>query len=646
MTKKSKTLLNPSDFCTSIEDMKFDKNTILGLLFMLLLAFGFSWYSANEAAKEQEQTQENANSNAAPEQQATQSQPTPQPNDNVVTEPSGLNTDRYASLAASASKSRFELVTLKNDKVSVQISTKGGHLHRATLNEFTKYGSDKHIELWDTTNTMMNLNWKNGKGETVQSSELYFEPNATQVDATSQKGEIRLKAKGISEGQYMEWVYTLEPNSYQVQCQLNIVGLENEVFNSPLELDWKLLGHTNEKGLQTERSKSSIFFHTPGEDRDYLSETGNDSETLEVPLHWVDLKQNYFSVALISDNGFDKGAKLDVYVLQDSTSNKLYYAKLPLTTPKSNNAQLNFSYYLGPNSYDALSATNIEEFTNIIDYGWWIIGYVNKYAIRPLFEFLAEHIGTFSYGLIIFIVTLLIKMLLFPITWKNFLSGAKMRVLKPEIDEINKKYEGKEAVEKQQATMALYRQTGVNPFAGCIPVLLQMPILYAMFRFFPAEITLRGKSFLWADDLAAYDSILDLSFNIPMYGSHVSGFTLLMAASTFLYSKMSMGSQPTMTQPGMPNMAVMMNIFSFMMIFFFNSMPAGLTMYYFTANMISIGQMWAIKKYFIDENAIRAKIEENKKKPKKKGGLASRIEEMQKAQQAKLDAQKSKLKKK
>jgi len=646
VTKKSKTLCNTSDFCTSIEIMKFDKNTIVGLLLMLLLAFGFSWYSANQAAKEQAQTNQTESNSVAPQQPTPTAQVESRTKATDTVQVIGLNSERYASLSQAAAEQRFELATLKNNQISIQISTKGGHLHRAFLNEFKRYASDKTIELWDTTNTMMNLNWKNSKGETVQSSELYFEPSTTHVDATSQKGELRMRAKGLQDGQYMEWVYTLEPNSYQVQCQLNIVGLENEVFNAPLELDWKLLGHTNEKGLQTERSKSSIFFRTPGEDRDYLSETGNDSETLDLPLHWIDLKQNYFSVALVSENGFDKGAKLDIYVLQDSTSNKLYYAKLPLILNKSNNAQLNFSYYLGPNSYDALSATNIEEFTNIIDYGWWIIGYVNKYAIRPIFEFLAEHIGTFSYGLIIFIVTLLIKMLLFPITWKNFLSGAKMRVLKPEIDEINKKYEGKDAVEKQQATMALYRQTGVNPFAGCIPVLLQMPILYAMFRFFPAEITLRGKSFLWADDLAAYDSILDLSFNIPLYGSHVSGFTLLMAASTFLYSKMSMGSQPTMTQPGMPNMAVMMNIFSFMMIFFFNSMPAGLTMYYFTANMISIGQMWAIKKYFIDENAIRAKIEENKKKPKKKGGLASRIEEMQKAQQAKLDAQKSKLKKK
>jgi YidC/Oxa1 family membrane protein insertase len=238
-------------------------------------------------------------------------------------------------------------------------------------------------------------------------------------------------------------------------------------------------------------------------------------------------------------------------------------------------------------------------------------------------------------------------MVLFPITWKNFLSSAKMRVLKPEIDEINKKYEKAEnPVEKQQAIMALYRQTGVNPFAGCIPVLLQMPILYAMFRFFPAEIVLRGQSFLWADDLAAYDSIFSWTQNIPVlssiYGNHISGFTLLMAASTFVYTKMSMSAQPTVQQPGMPNMKVMMNLFTVMMLFFFNNMPSGLSMYYFTANMISIGQMFVIKNYIIDEGAIRAKIEENKKKPKKKSSFAERLEQIQKDQQKKLSDKKGK----
>jgi len=242
-----------------------------------------------------------------------------------------------------------------------------------------------------------------------------------------------------------------------------------------------------------------------------------------------------------------------------------------------------------------------------------------------------------NYGIVILIVTILIKLLLFPVTWKNYLSSAKMRVLKPEIDEINKKFEGKAAaMEKQQAVMALYRQTGVNPMAGCIPVLLQMPILYAMFRFFPASIELRQEGFLWADDLGAYDVLFYLPFDIPFYGMHVSGFTVLMAISTFIYTRMSTSQMPDTTQPGMPNMKLIMNIFPFMMLFFFNSMPAGLSFYYFAANVISIGQMWFIKEYIIDETKIREKIENNKKKPKKQSSFQTRLADMQKSQQEKM----------
>jgi YidC/Oxa1 family membrane protein insertase len=359
-------------------------------------------------------------------------------------------------------------------------------------------------------------------------------------------------------------------------------------------------------------------------------------------------KQDYFTAAVINDQNFKANAELAISVMKDSVSTKRYFANLALpVSGESSNTTLRF--FFGPNDYKVLDALEVSEFDRIIDYGWSIIGIINKYVVRPLFWLFSSWIG--SFGLIILLVTIVIKTVLFPVTWKNFLSSAKMRVLKPEIDEINKKYENKPeaAMEKQQAIMGLYRQTGVNPFAGCIPVLLQMPILYAMFRYFPAEIVLRGKSFLWADDLAAYDSIVSWSQNIPIlssiYGNHVSGFTLLMAASTFIYTKMSMSSQPAMTQPGMPNMKVMMNLFTVMMLFFFNNMPSGLSFYYFTANMISIGQMYVIKNYIIDENAIRAKIDENKKKPKKKSSFAERLEQIQKDQQKKLSDKKKQIKK-
>jgi YidC/Oxa1 family membrane protein insertase len=626
--------------------MKFDKNTVIGLSLMLLIAVGFSWYSAKTKAEAA------ANAPQQTEQTAQQSS-TPSPENTAVVATTDtaaqaqvavLNTARYGSLDAAAMPAKETYTVLSNNKIKVKISSKGGLLHSAELLEadYKKYNSDQQVQLWDTAQSKMDIAWKNGSGAVLLSSELNFVASTSNANATDGTATVVLTAIGSNNAQ-LQWTYSLEPNSYNVKCSFEAKGLENEMFGSPLVFRWLLNGLAQEKGIQAERSKSSIFYREMEEDRNYLSEGAGDQKRIEKELNWIAMKQDYFTAAIISAEGFDKNADLNVMVPADSQHTKSYYAELPLKTKASSNAKAEFQFYLGPNEYKALEASGAEEFTNIIDYGWWIIGYVNKYVVRPLFWFLSDYI--LSFGLIILIVTIIIKMVLFPITWKNFLSGAKMRVLKPEIDEINKKFEGKDPMEKQQATMALYRQTGVNPFAGCIPVLLQMPILYAMFRFFPAEIVLRGKSFLWAEDLAAYDSILNLPFNIPFYGAHVSGFTLLMAASTFVYSKMSMGSQPTMSQPGMPNMKVMMNIFSFMMIFFFNSMPSGLSLYYFTANVISIGQMWAIKKYFVNEDSIREKIEANKKKPKKKGGFAARIEEMQKAQQAKLDANKKKLRK-
>ena len=340
---------------------------------------------------------------------------------------------------------------------------------------------------------------------------------------------------------------------------------------------------------------------------------------------------------VINDQGFQTGSVFENHPPEeknDTTVNMFYSAHMPLKTTSFSNANIPLRFYFGPNEFNSLKALQAEESTRIIDYGPWIIGWVNRHIVRPMFFFFSKYIG--NAGIVILLLTLVIKMALFPVTWKNYLSSAKMRVLKPQIDEINKKFEGKDkAMEKQQATMALYRQTGVNPFAGCIPMLFQMPILYAMFRFFPASIELRGKSFLWAEDLSSYDSIFNFpnGFEIPFYGSHISGFTLLMAVSTFIYTRMNSSNMPNQSQPGMPNMKVIMNFFPIMMLFFFNKFSSALSLYYFTANTISISQMFAIKKWIVKEDKILAKMEEKKKNPKKKSNFQKKLEEMQKQQQ-------------
>jgi YidC/Oxa1 family membrane protein insertase len=433
-------------------------------------------------------------------------------------------------------------------------------------------------------------------------------------------------------GKSIRWQHTLIGN--RLDSDLSFEGF-GYGLGDEFALAWNAQGVTNEKGLEWERQHSSIYYKEDDQGRYYLNDGRADEFEAETSLEWIAFKQNFFSAIVSTPEGFLTGSKLTTTVPEeDSTVTMNFAALLPFEATElggQSGATLNF--YFGPNEQDALVATGWTEVDRIIDYGWWIFGWVNRNAILPLYQLLSQYFV--SAGIIILIITLIIKLALSPITWKNFMSSAKMRVLRPEIDALTEKH-GDDAMGKQQATMALYRQTGVNPLAGCLPGLLQMPILYAMFRFFPANIDMRGQSFLWADDLGAFDSILDLPFSIPFYGAHVSGFTILMAASTFFYMRMTMANQPPQPQqPGMPNMKVIQQMFPFMMLFFFNRFASGLSLYYLAANIISMGQMLAIKAFLIDEDKIRAKIEENKAKPKKKSGFQERLEQMQKEQAAK-----------
>ncbi len=628
---------------------------------MIMMLLGFMYYQTKQAHQQQiaeQQLQDSLAKVEAANPKPIVTEPTVTPVAENISDSArqvlmaSAASTKYGMLAPSAAGTAAEVV-MQNKLVKLTINTKGGLFTQAELvdGEYKNYHTQENIRLWDDSLSKMKLVLNlYGKGS-FKSDEFYFQPSAQNVDASSADGQLTMKLVTSDPSKYLELVYTLKPDAYKVDLVINAVGLGSdlELGSKPLALEWYAEGINNEKGISAERTRSSVYYREMEEDRDYLSETSSDNETTTKPLNWMAFKQNYFSAAVISPQGFGVGSNLQINPALDSAHTKYYWANLLLPVQAGSNSSTPLTFYFGPNDFKELNKLEVEEFDRIIDYGWSIIGTVNRYAVRPLFWFFSSFIG--SWGLIILLVTLVIKTVLFPVTWKNFLSSAKMRVLKPEIEEINKKFEGKnDAVGKQQATMALYRETGVNPFAGCIPVLLQMPILYAMFRFFPAEIVLRGKSFLWADDLAAYDSIFSWTQNIPVlssiYGNHISGFTILMCVSTFIYSKMSMGAQPQMAQqPGMPNMAVMMNIFTVMMLFFFNNQPAGLTLYYFIANVVSISQMLIIKKYFIDEKAIRAKIESNKAKPKKaKSNFMQRLEEAQKVQKQKLEQQAKKKK--
>ncbi|HKK40232.1 MAG TPA: membrane protein insertase YidC, partial [Cryomorphaceae bacterium] len=423
--------------------------------------------------------------------------------------------------------------------------------------------------------------------------------------------------------------YTIPGNAYDIGMETRFYDVDG-IVTSP-KLIWEMTARHNEKGIEIERNNSTIFYKAEGEGRDYLSETSDDDDLIDdEKLEWVAFKQHFFSAILIANGTFNQGVSLASKPFEEEVTEftQFYHAEFPVD-PSASSTVLSAQLFMGPNDYKVLKEYGME-LDKVINLGWGIFGWVNKWVVIPIFDWL-ETTGL-SYGIIILILTVVIKLVLSPLTFKNYMSSAKMRVIKPEVDEINEKFKDADPMKKQQATMDLYRKTGVNPFSGCIPMVIQLPILYAMFRFFPSSIQLRHEGFLWADDLSAYDSIYSLPFTVPFYGDHVSLFTILMAVSMFFYTIYNTNQMPQQNQPGMPNMKVIMYIFPFMMLFFFNSFASGLSYYYFLANVFSIGQMLVIKNFFIDEDKIHAKIQENKKKKANKGKsrFQKKLEEMAK----------------
>lgn len=613
-----------------------DKNQIIGIVLMVLLYIGYIWYTtpteedrlAAIAAQEQQIEQARLDSIAAVEEAEFQAQLREQPTASDTTSTEALDASlvrRFGGLA-SAALGDDQTYTLASEGVTATFSSRGGLLSGAELTGYKRYKSEELVRLWKEENSAMTVAFEfNEVAGELNLNDFHFEAEA------QRENSIALVSRS-SEGQTIRWEHEL--NGYTVTSNLSFEGF-NSSLGDEFVFMWEAEGMPNEKGIDWERQHSSIYYKEVGLGRDYLTDGQSKDLITEEPLEWLAFKQNFFSAIVRNEGNFMPGARLKTVVPEeDSTVTMAYAAALPFEVQRVGTvAASTFEFYLGPNEQNALESLGWAEADRIIDYGWWIFGWVNRNVILPLYNVISTRVA--SVGIIVLIITLIIKLALSPVTWKNFMSSAKMRVLRPEIDEINAKHED-DPMARQQETMALYRKTGVNPLAGCLPALLQMPILYAMFRFFPSNIDMRGQSFLWADDLGAYDSILDLPFSIPFYGAHVSGFTVLMAASTFFYMRLSMGNQPPQPQqPGMPNMKVIQQMFPFMMLFFFNKFASGLSLYYLAANVVSMGQMLFIKQFLVDDEKIRAKIEENKAKPRKKSSFQERLEQMQKEQAAK-----------
>jgi YidC/Oxa1 family membrane protein insertase len=622
-----------------------DKNTITGLLLIGAILIGYSlWMQPNAEQKAAQVRMQDsiANAQAMTEGEAvtpasesviaaadSAKQITPLDSIEIALQDSldKIKRQRQFGSFAEAAAGEETFHTIENDFVKLTLSNKGAAPVMAELKNYVTFDS-LPLYLFDKETSQFNFSFWINRSQEIDSKDLYFSP--VEDEMTSSRAVYRMF--GDSKEKFLELSYDIaQDGTYLVDANFRSVGM-NEMLSASedlIEIDWSIQAPFHERSREQEQMKTTVYYKLLDEEADYISETSYSEENLEASISWVSFKQQFFSAAIIASQGFNKeSAEVSTTEISDPLYTKAMAVSMSLEFPNQTDPSFPFQFYLGPNHYQTLADLGIG-LEDQIDLGWTIFGWVNRWLVIPVFNFLDENTGL-SYGIIILILTLLIKLILSPLTWKNYISSARMRVLKPEIDEINEKNKDKDAMAKQQATMALYRKAGVNPMAGCVPMVIQLPILYAMFRFFPASIELRQESFLWATDLSTYDSIYSLPFEIPFYGDHISLFTILMAISTFFYSKYNMDMAGGAGGAQMPQMKMMIYLMPVMLLFFFNNYSAGLSYYYLMANVISMLQQFLIKRFFIDEDAIHRKIQENKKKPAKKSGFQQRLEKMAK----------------
>ncbi len=606
-----------------MEEKKFDLKSIIGfvLIFILLL-----WVMNNNRP-----TQEELAKRKAEQEQAAKAN---NPQNNTATAATAdLGAFAYGNAQATA---KDGVTVIENKDVKLTINNKGGDLKEVLLKQFKTYES-MPVYLIKDKNAIFALNFKTTQGQELNTQQLYFEPSLSQKDG---KQLLSMKVK-TGENSYLEYVYTLPAEGYMVDVAVRSQGLSG-VLNSqnPIELVWGLKARRMEKSVTYENRYTQSAIRYADDKINRMSQGGN-SGTKEEQVSWVAYKQHLFTSVLISDSAFANGDFLSYNIANEESKDVKYTKNLKSTFPlKTKGGELSESlhFYFGPSDYNVLKQYNDKyELTELIPLGWGIFGWLNKWLFIPLYNFLADY---FSVGLVIILMTIIVRLLLSPIVYKSYVSQAKMKVLRPEIEEINKKYE--EPMKRQQETMALYSKAGVNPMSGCIPALLQLPVFLALFNFFPTEFGLRQKSFLWAEDLSSYDAIFELPFSIPFYGSHVSLFPLLASVAIFIYSLMTMAQTVQPQQPGMPNMKFLIYLSPVMMLFFFNNYASGLSLYYFVSNLLTILIMLAIKHWILDEKKIHAQIQENKMKPKKESKFQAKMREMMEQAEAQRKAQQRK----
>ncbi len=627
-----------------------DKNTITGFILIAIILVAFSYFS--RPTQEQIERQKRYNDSVAlVEQQRQAALVATQNNDQQISQDSLLNAGDSTSVElmsrafgefSVAATGEEKFFTLENELVKLSFSNKGGRIYEAQLKNYRTHDS-LPLLLFTGNESNMAFTLVTSNNKVVNTSNLFFEPaGEIQKDAEGNQTFI-MRLKTSSEA-YLDFVYTLPADDYMLAFKIVPSGM-NKVMPlavNYLEMQWSSLIRQQEKGRKFEDRYSSIHYKFDAGDMEKMSESKNDARKLSNKLKWIAFKDQFFSSILISEKPFTSASLESKIRNNDSVYLKEYAAEMVVPFDPTGKDITSFKMYLGPNKYSVLSAydkglskdqkLNLKQ---IIPLGWGIFGWVSRWAIIPMFNLFSKFIG--NYGIIILLMTLVIKLVLFPLTYKSYMSSAKMRVLKPEIDEIHARIPADKAVERQKATMELYKKVGVSPMSGCLPTLLQMPILFAMFSFFPASIELRHESFLWATDLSAYDSIMQLPFEIPFgFGSHISLFTLLMTVTSIIYTKLNMSTTATPDQPGAGMMKWMMYLMPVMFMFMFNSYASGLSYYYFLSTLISIGQTYAIRAT-VDEKKLLAQLHakraSNEKKPVKKSSFMERLEKMQYEQQ-------------
>ena len=623
------------------------RNTIIGFTLIGVIMFGFTWYQSRQYQKQMEY-QAQLDSIAQAERLEAYAL------DSLNRIASGDTLDNAATTVVLSTKPTLKpykddnltkareaeasVLTLSNDKMEIAFTTKGAQPYSVKLLDYVKYDSSS-LYLIPPQASEFNVNVF--AGESVDTKEFVFDV----AEVSDSSIVMRLP---FAQGGYIQQKYVLSQGSYMVHNELSFVGMDSVIPSrvSSVDLNWKTVVPRLEKGYKNEKQYSKIDYYVPGEKSpEDMGNGKNESKRLDAKFDWVAFQQQFFSSILTAPEGFESGEFGVEYFPEDDVDRNLMtcsaHARAGVDMMKAGDKVIPFDFYFGPNHYHTLKSYD-RKYEKIIPLGGWLVGWISRFIIIPCFDLLGRFIS--NYGLIILIMTILLKIVISPLTIKSYMSSAKMSALKPEMDKINEKYPKQEdAMKKQQATMELYQRAGVKPLGGCLPMLLQFPILWAMFRFFPASIELRQKSFLWADDLSAYDSIWDFGVNIPLFGDHLSLFALLMAVSMFLYSKMT--SSQMSNDPQMASMKFMsVWLMPIMMLFICNNLSSGLSYYYFISNLLTMLQTFIIKKWVVKPEKILAQVEASKGKPLPKSKWQQRLEEAQKMQQAQLREQQKKRK--